>query len=149
MSRKSERCPLISARQPAEGVAGGGPIRLEFGFTLIELMVTVAVIAIIASIAIPSYQGYIADSYRNQAAVDAKVCALALERFYSEGFTYVGGGGRCDSDSPTNGTAQYTIAVSASVSSYTITATPVSGGSCSDASIECVELKSDGTQTIL
>ena len=123
--------------------------RLESGFTLIELMVTVAVVAIIAAIAVPSYQGYISDSYRNQAAVDAKVCALALERFYSEGFTYVGGDSECDANSPTNGTAQYTLSVSASVSSYTITATPVSGGSCADASVECVQLDRDGTQTIL
>ena len=123
--------------------------RFESGFTLIELMVTVAIIAIIAAIAVPSYQGYISDRYRNQAAADAKVCALALERFYSEGFTYVGGESQCNTNSPTNGTAQYTLSVSTAVSSYTITASPVSGGSCSDASVECVQLDRDGTQTIL
>ena len=59
------------------------------GFTLVELMIAVAIIAIISAIAIPSYQSYITDSYRNQAAADVKVCALAMERYFSEDFTYV------------------------------------------------------------
>jgi type IV pilus assembly protein PilE len=140
---------LKSCTQFQQKPAGGLERRLKAGFTLIELMVAVAVIAIIVAIAIPSYQGYISDGYRNQAAVDAKVCALALERFYSEGFTYVGGDSQCETNSPTNGTAHYTLSVSTSVSSYTITATPVAGGSCADASVDCVQLDRDGTQTIL
>ncbi|MGL5377129.1 MAG: prepilin-type N-terminal cleavage/methylation domain-containing protein, partial [Cetobacterium sp.] len=37
---------------------------MKRGFTLIELMITVAVIAIIAAIAIPSYQSHVAKSRR-------------------------------------------------------------------------------------
>ncbi len=56
---------------------------LAAGFTLIELMITVAIIAILAMIAYPSYQQYVLKSHR----VDAKTALLDLaarqERYFT------------------------------------------------------------------
>ena len=62
---------------------------LQFGYSLIELMIVIAIVGIISAIAYPSYQSYTCDTYRGQAVADLKVCGLALERYYSNGFTYV------------------------------------------------------------
>jgi type IV pilus assembly protein PilE len=58
------------------------------GFTLIELMVAVVIIAILASVAYPAYQ----DSVRKGRRVDAKVAlmeaAQIMERYFTENMTY-------------------------------------------------------------
>jgi type IV pilus assembly protein PilE len=58
------------------------------GYTLVELMVVVAIIGTISAIAVPSYQSYTCDTYIGQAVADMNVCALGMERHYSNGFTY-------------------------------------------------------------
>jgi len=58
------------------------------GFTLIELMVTVAVIGILAAIAYPSYREYIAKGRRSQATAELMAAHQWMERFYTENFRY-------------------------------------------------------------
>ena len=60
---------------------------LRQGYSLIELMVVVAIVGIISAIAYPSYQGYTCDTYISQAVVDMRVCSLRIEQYYSDGFT--------------------------------------------------------------
>lgn len=50
------------------------------GFTLIELMITVAVVGILASIAYPSYADYIRRGHRNEAKSGLQQVALWMER---------------------------------------------------------------------
>lgn len=53
------------------------------GFTLIEVMITVAIVAIIASIAYPSYQSHIAKTRRGVAKACLSELAQYMERYYT------------------------------------------------------------------
>lgn len=118
------------------------------GYSLIELLVVIAIIGIIAAVGYPSYQNYMRDTYRQQAVADLRVCAQALERYYSNGFTYAGGDtGVCEESSPTSGTAKYDVEVTITGggTGFSVTATPVDETCGSD---NCITLTDDGTQTI-
>lgn len=58
------------------------------GFSLIELMITVAVIAILAMIAYPSYLEYVARSKRNECRAGVMQVLQQQERYYSQYNTY-------------------------------------------------------------
>lgn len=63
-------------------------VRSHRGFTLIELMITVAVIAILSAVAYPSYQEYVAKSRRSTTVALLQQSQQWMERFYTENFRY-------------------------------------------------------------
>jgi type IV pilus assembly protein PilE len=58
------------------------------GFTLIELMIVVAIIAILAAIAYPSYQDSVRKTKRAVAQADLMELASFMERFFTENNRY-------------------------------------------------------------
>lgn len=119
----------------------------QSGMTLIELMIVVAIIGIITSIAYPSYQSFMNSSHRSTAQADLMALAAAMERHKAANFTY-GGAANAGADtgapsvfhahSPASEPAsnkRYDLTidtVSASGNSYRLKATPVAGSSLAD-----------------
>jgi type IV pilus assembly protein PilE len=104
------------------------------GFTLIELMITVAIIGVLAAVAYPSYREYVAKSRRAEAQALLMQSAQWMERFYAENYSYstnTAGVAVTDatmfparySQSPASGTAAYTITVTPTATTFTVTAT--------------------------
>jgi len=61
---------------------------LSKGFTLIELMVVIAIIGILVSIVMPGYRHYVLESQRNDAQGKLLQVIELQERFYINNFTY-------------------------------------------------------------
>lgn len=60
------------------------------GFTLIELMIVVAIIGILAAIAIPQFSSYRTRAFNSAAISDLKNLATAQEAYYVDNATYAG-----------------------------------------------------------
>ena len=113
------------------------------GFTLIELMIAIAIIAIIASIAYPSYQEQVRSSRRSTAMGDLQSLAQALERYFNANDTYVGAGTVGGpptvyaSESPIDSSTKYYDLTTAVLTgtTYTVRATP-KGSQAGDGIIE-------------
>lgn len=99
------------------------------GFTLIEVMIVVIIIAILASIAFPAYQNYILRTRAQTAGSDLVALGLAIENSYQRNLTYTEGNGSAIayagehdlSWSPSQADF-YTVTVAITASTYTLTA---------------------------
>lgn len=91
------------------------------GFTLIELMVTVVIVAIIAAIALPSYQEYVRRQRLAVAQQEMQIIAGELERFKGKNFSYKGFNGNTFYTNFDTNTGTLQIPIDKTNKTYTIT----------------------------
>ena len=65
-----------------------GFVKKEKGFTLIELMIVIAIIGILAAIAIPQFTSYRQRGFNAAAMSDLRNAATAQEAYFTDGQTY-------------------------------------------------------------
>lgn len=100
------------------------------GFTLIELMVAVAVIGILAAVAIPSYSRYVIRGNRAAAQQHLLDLATRQQQFLADTRSYVGSVSALNMTTPAAVSKFYTINIATGDGpppTFTITAIPISG----------------------
>ncbi len=98
------------------------------GFTLIELMITVAVIGILAAIAYPNYTDYVKRGKAAEATSTLADMRNRMEQYFQDNKTYLDAGGSTAPCAATGAIKYFTYACSTqTATTYTLTATPVVG----------------------
>lgn len=134
--------------------------RPQRGFTLIELMITVAVIGILAAVAYPSYTQYIVRANRSAAQSFMYSVANKQEQYMLDARTYAGALSELNVTVPPEVSSKYTITLSCTMPSatgtctavagtpaYVVTATPIAPQSTNDAKCGTLTLNQLGAKT--
>lgn len=127
---------------------------MKSGFSLIELVIAMAIVAILVAIAYPSYHNYIVNARRTDGQTALLDLASRMEQYYSENHTYqtatIAAGGATDvMDSATSPEGWYVLSISnATPTTYTLQATPQNSQATGDTRCQTLTLNQLGIKDI-
>jgi len=102
-------------------------VDLRGGFTMLETMVVVAIVAILAAVALPSYAGYVKRAHILEAVARLSDAREQMETYFQDARSYVDGSGACGAAPPSPGTGDaFALTCTATATTYLYTATGLS-----------------------
>jgi type IV pilus assembly protein PilE len=91
---------------------------------MLETMIVVAIIAILAAVALPSYAGYVKRAHVLEAVARLSDARALMEEYFQDERSYVDGSGRCGVVPPVAGAADaFALSCAATSTTFTYTAT--------------------------
>lgn len=127
---------------------------MKKGFTLVELVITMAIIGILAAIAYPGYSAYVVRARRSDAQAALLDLASRMERYYSQRNTYatatIGTGAATDLTTSTQSSeGWYTLSIPVkTASTYTLQASPNGSQAKADTTCQSLTLTNLGVKGI-